>query len=142
MAVEPSIGAYALGTLSGRRQIVESGAPLGKTLAVMKVSLKELAAKIPGQPSAQWPQGERYAVGFEHGTMSLGFYAPLDADPQRPHQRDEIYIVHSGTSAFVLEGSRFDLSAGDAVFVPAGAVHRFEEFSADFATWVVFWGPD
>jgi hypothetical protein len=20
-------------------------------------------------------------------------------------------------------------------------VHRFEEFSADFATWVMFWGP-
>ena len=22
-----------------------------------------------------------------------------------------------------------------------GAVHRFEHFSSDFATWVVFWGP-
>jgi uncharacterized protein YjlB len=27
------------------------------------------------------------------------------------------------------------------LFVPAGTTHRFEDFSADFATWVVFWGP-
>jgi hypothetical protein len=26
-------------------------------------------------------------------------------------------------------------------FTPAGWVHRFEDFSDDFATWVVFWGP-
>jgi mannose-6-phosphate isomerase-like protein (cupin superfamily) len=107
----------------------------------MKVSLSDLQARIPGAPSAQWPEGERYALGFEHGTMSLGFYAPVAADPQAPHKRDEIYIVQSGTSAFVLDKQRLSLSAGDAVFVPAGVVHRFENFSADFATWVVFWGP-
>lgn len=26
-------------------------------------------------------------------------------------------------------------------FVAAGVEHRFEDFTADFATWVVFWGP-
>jgi hypothetical protein len=25
--------------------------------------------------------------------------------------------------------------------VPARVAHRFEEFTPDFATWVVFWGP-
>jgi mannose-6-phosphate isomerase-like protein (cupin superfamily) len=74
--------------------------------------------------------------------MSLGFYAPVGADPQGPHKRDEIYIVHSGTSTFVLEDATVYLAAGDAVFVPAGAAHRFEGFSADFSTWVVFWGPN
>ena len=98
-------------------------------------------AQIPGQPSVQWPAGERYALGFEHGTMSLGYYAPVGSDPQQPHQRDEIYIVQSGTSEFVLEDQRLSLAAGDAVFVPAGAVHRFEDFSQDFGTWVIFWGP-
>lgn len=33
-----------------------------------------------------------------------------------------------------------ELAAGDAVFVPAGARHRFHSFSAGFATWVIFWG--
>jgi len=108
----------------------------------MKASLKELLSQIPGLPSDQWPEGERYAVGFEHGTMSLGYYAPIGSDPQQPHKRDEIYIVQSGTSRFVLEDQTLRLSAGDAVFVPAGAVHRFTDFSADFGAWVVFWGPE
>jgi mannose-6-phosphate isomerase-like protein (cupin superfamily) len=107
----------------------------------MKVSLSELLARIPGAPSTQWPQGERYALGFEHGSMSLGFYAPVGSDPQGPHKRDEIYIVHSGKATFVTGDAKTTLGAGDAVFVPAGATHRFENFTADFSTWVVFWGP-
>jgi mannose-6-phosphate isomerase-like protein (cupin superfamily) len=107
----------------------------------MKVSLNDLLARIPGAPSAHWPQGERYALGFEHGSLSLGLYAPVGSDPQGPHKRDEIYIVHSGTSAIVVGETRTNLAAGDAVFVPAGATHHFESFSGDFSTWVVFWGP-
>ena len=50
----------------------------------------------------------------------------------------------SGTFALgrdegALERRRF--GPGDAIFAPAGWVHRFEDFSGDFATWVVFWGP-
>ena len=108
----------------------------------MKTSLQELLSQIPGLPSDQWPDGERYAVGFENGTMSLGYYAPIDSDPQQPHQRDEIYIVQSGTSEFILGDETLNLAAGDAVFVPAGVVHRFTDFSNDFGTWVIFWGPD
>jgi mannose-6-phosphate isomerase-like protein (cupin superfamily) len=108
----------------------------------MKTSLTELLAKIPGAPSDQWPEGQRYAHGFDHGTMSLGYYAPIGADPQLPHKRDELYIVHTGSSDFVLDGERMSLAAGDAVFVPAGAAHRFENFSPGFGVWVVFWGPD
>ena len=108
----------------------------------MKVSLTDLIARIPGAPSEQWPDGERYALGFEHGTMSLGFYAPIGSDPQSPHKRDEIYIVQAGSSKFVLNNETLSLSAGDAVFVPAGAEHRFEGFSSDFGTWVIFWGPE
>jgi len=28
------------------------------------------------------------------------------------------------------------------LFVPAGVEHRFENFSDDFATWVIFYGPE
>lgn len=108
----------------------------------MKVSLETLLARIPGAPSEQWPDGERYAAGFDHGTMSLGFYAPVGSDPQQPHERDEIYIVQAGTSKFLLGDEMLSLSAGDAVFVPAGVPHHFEEFSTDFGTWVIFWGPE
>ncbi len=108
---------------------------------ILKSSLTELRVRIPGMPSAQWPQGERYALAFEHGTMSLGLYAPVGRDPQQPHQRDEIYIIQSGSGDIVIAGERHAFSPGDAFFVGAGMEHRFENFRSDFQAWVVFWGP-
>ncbi len=37
---------------------------------------------------------------------------------------------------------RRQFQPGDLLFVPAGCVHRFEEFSDDLAVGVVFYGPD
>jgi len=82
-----------------------------------------------------------YGVLLEHGTMELGFYRPVGNDGQAPHDQDEIYIVQTGCGVFLLGDERIDFGPGDALFVPAGAEHRFSEFSDDFATWVVFWGP-
>jgi len=107
----------------------------------MKASLDELLARIPGAPSAQAPDGERYALAFSHGSMSVGFYAPRGADLQGPHRRDEIYIIHAGVGQIRIAGEIHACAMGDVFFVAAGVEHRFEEFSADFATWVVFWGP-
>jgi mannose-6-phosphate isomerase-like protein (cupin superfamily) len=107
----------------------------------MKVSLADLLARIPGAPSAQWPQGERYALAFEHGSMSVGFYAPIDADLQQPHKRDELYLVHAGSGEVVIADKRHLCKPGDVFFVGAGVQHRFENFSEGFCTWVVFWGP-
>lgn len=83
----------------------------------------------------------RYGILLEHGTMELGWYAPRDEDPQEPHDRDELYFVASGHGEFLLGDERLAFAAGDSLFVPAGAVHRFENFSRDFAAWVVFYGP-
>jgi uncharacterized RmlC-like cupin family protein len=30
---------------------------------------------------------------------------------------------------------------GDFLFVPAGIEHRFVNFTDDFSTWVIFYGP-
>jgi hypothetical protein len=38
--------------------------------------------------------------------------------------------------------SRHAFSAGDVLFVPAGVPHRFEDFTDDFGTWVIFYGPE
>ena len=84
----------------------------------------------------------RYAVLLRHGSMELGFYRPEGSDPQKPHDQDEVYIVQSGSGYFVHGEGRQPFEPGDALFVPAGDVHRFEDFSADFAAWVVFYGPD
>ena len=34
------------------------------------------------------------------------------------------------------------VETGEALFVPAGVEHRFEDFTDDFAAWVVFYGPE
>lgn len=107
----------------------------------MKASLSDLLARIPGTPSEQWPDGERYAEALSHGSMSVGFYAPVGHDPQQPHQRDEIYIIHSGAGEIVIGEERHTFRAGDVFFVGSGVAHRFERFTGDFSTWVVFWGP-
>ena len=79
---------------------------------------------------------------MEHGSMSFEIYAPDNVDRQSPHRQDELYIVISGHGMFFLEGQRRAFTAGDAIFVPAGMEHRFEDFSDDFKTWVIFYGPD
>ncbi len=83
-----------------------------------------------------------YAEPFTHGTMRLGIYAPRGRDPQQPHDHDELYFVLTGTGTFVNGDEHSTFGPGDALFVPAGVEHRFEDFTDDFATWVVFWGPD
>ena len=75
-----------------------------------------------------------------HG-VETEFYAPRGVDPQTPHDRDELYVIAAGSGLFVAGGERRQFAAGDLIFVPARVEHRFEQFSDDFAAWVVFFGP-
>ena len=85
--------------------------------------------------------GTIYARLIKEPSGDLGFYRPRPTDPQKPHVRDEIYIIASGRGKFTCSGQSTSFEPGDALFVPGGAEHRFEGFSDDFATWVVFFGP-
>ena len=87
------------------------------------------------------PAGQRSLPVFGHGSMTARLYAPRGTDAQTPHDQDEVYVVARGHGRFVDRGRRVDVEAGTVLFVPAGAEHRFEDFSDDFATWVVFYGP-
>jgi mannose-6-phosphate isomerase-like protein (cupin superfamily) len=86
--------------------------------------------------------GKRFWTGLRHGSMSVELFAPLGADTQQPHSQDELYIVLRGTASFSKQGEIRSVGAGDVIFVEAGAEHRFESFDDDFATWVIFWGPE
>ena len=101
------------------------------------VSLDHILANLQATPD-----GKRVAYPIRHGTMRVGVYAPTPLDPQTPHAQDELYIVIGGSGTFVKGDERRPFRPGDVIFVEAGAEHRFEAFSADFAAWVVFWGPD
>jgi len=73
--------------------------------------------------------------------VEVEYYAPRGSDPQTPHDRDELYFVAAGTGVFVEGDRRTRFGPGDALFVPARMPHYFEDVSADFGVWVVFFGP-
>jgi mannose-6-phosphate isomerase-like protein (cupin superfamily) len=74
--------------------------------------------------------------------MSVEYYKPGELDLQSPHKQDELYIITSGSGEFVLEAERCNFKTGDLLFVPARDIHRFENYTTDFATWVIFYGKE
>ncbi len=100
-------------------------------------SLKDVEARLPDVRGSM-----RFRYALRHGTMKLGLYAPRGEDDQTPHKQDELYFVVSGTGFFLKNGERRAFAAHDAIFVEAGAEHRFVDFTPDFTAWVVFWGPE
>jgi len=101
-----------------------------------RIGLDEAESLLPT------PEGKRSATVFEHGSLQVKLYAPRDADKQSPHTRDEIYVIARGEGWFVNGGKRHRFSPHDVLFAKAGVVHRFEDFSDDFAVWVFFYGPE
>ncbi len=87
-------------------------------------------------------KGTLFKTLFRHGSLEVEIYEPKEVDNQQPHTRDELYVVISGTGYFVNGETRRPFEPGEVLFVPAGVVHRFEEFTPDFATWVFFYGPE
>jgi mannose-6-phosphate isomerase-like protein (cupin superfamily) len=96
------------------------------------------SALVRGDP----PPGNLAVPIFSHGSLEVELYSPRGEDRQRPHSRDEAYVVASGTGLFFDGAERHAVRAGSFVFVPAFQEHRFEQFSADFALWVFFYGPE
>ena len=101
-----------------------------------KISLTDALTRLPG------PQNENVVTLLEHGSMVMKLYAPRGSDPQAPHSKDEVYVVASGSGEFVCGGQRQSFAAHDVLFAAAGVEHRFEDFTDDFAVWVIFYGPE
>ena len=85
--------------------------------------------------------GRLSSLLFDRDGIEIRYYAPRGEDRQVPHDRDEFYFVISGRGAFLRAGERVPFAPGDMIFAAAGEEHRFVDFSADFATWVLFYGP-
>ena len=88
-----------------------------------KLQLEDIAPLLPT------PEGKHFITGMAHGTMSVELYKP-----------DEIYVILRGAGTFFINGERMNFKENDVLFVPAGIKHRFENFTDDFMTWVVFYG--
>jgi mannose-6-phosphate isomerase-like protein (cupin superfamily) len=87
------------------------------------------------------PPGNLAIPIFRHGSLEVEIYTPAGTDLQKPHERDEVYVVARGTSLFFNGSERQQVLPGSFIFVPANQEHRFESFSPDFAVWVFFYGP-
>ncbi len=72
--------------------------------------------------------------------MTAMLYAPRGTDDQKPHDRDELYVIVRGHGVFEYDGQRAPFKTGDLLYVAAHTPHRFAEFSDDFCTWVIFYG--
>ena len=74
--------------------------------------------------------GGGYEIVHQSPGLELGVYVLVAPEPdrQQPHADDEVYVVLEGTGVLDVEGRRIELEEGNAVFVPAGADHRFSAY--------------
>jgi mannose-6-phosphate isomerase-like protein (cupin superfamily) len=74
--------------------------------------------------------GGGYEVVHESPGLELGVYVLVAPEPdrQQPHEDDELYVVLEGTGVLQVEGEDVPVREGTAVFVEAGADHRFTAY--------------
>ena len=73
-----------------------------------------------------------YEVVHRSPGMEIGVYVLVapEADHQQPHEDDEVYVVLEGRGTLEVEGRSFPVAQGDALFVEAGADHRFTSYES------------
>lgn len=83
--------------------------------------------------------GGGYEVVHDSPGLELGVYVLVAPEPdkQQPHEDDEVYVVLEGTGTLTVDGTETKVKQGDAVFVEAGADHRFTAYE-QLALLVVF----
>ena len=83
--------------------------------------------------------GGGYEVVHDSPGLELGVYVLVapEADRQQPHEDDEVYVVLEGAGVLEVEGETVPVREGDAVFVEAGADHRFTAYE-QLAVFVIF----
>jgi mannose-6-phosphate isomerase-like protein (cupin superfamily) len=74
--------------------------------------------------------GGGYEIVHESAGLELGVYVLVAPEPdsQQPHEDDEVYVVLEGTGVLDVEGDSVPVKEGSAVFVEAGADHRFSAY--------------
>jgi len=74
--------------------------------------------------------GGGYEIVHSSPGLEIGVYVLVAPEPdrQQPHADDEVYVVLEGNGTLDVSGESVRLGEGDAVFVPAGADHRFTAY--------------
>lgn len=96
--------------------------PINLTAAV------DLAGLLNGRGVTQVLTGARLTFGI-HGPDGL------EAVPETS-EADTLYVIIAGYGVLCCsDGERIEFTAGDVMFVPAGAEHRFDEIGPKFVMW-------
>ena len=68
-----------------------------------------------------------YEIVHTSPGLEIGVYVLVAPEPdrQQPHEDDEVYVVLDGHGVLTVEGNEIPVEPGQAIFVPAGADHRF-----------------
>src|SRR6266581_6490471 len=74
--------------------------------------------------------GGGYEIVHESAGLELGVYVLVAPEPdrQQPHADDEVYVVLEGGGVLEVSGETVPVGPGDALFVEAGAEHRFTAY--------------
>jgi mannose-6-phosphate isomerase-like protein (cupin superfamily) len=85
--------------------------------------------------------GGGYEVVHESPGLEVGVYVLVAPEPdrQQPHEVDEVYVGLEGSGTLEVEGESVPVRRGDAVFVEAGADHRFTSYES-LSVLVIFAG--
>ena len=85
---------------------------------------------IEGAKARLAAAGGGYEIVHESAGLEIGVYVLVAPEPdrQQPHEDDEVYVVLEGRGALEVQGTEVELHEGHAVFVPAGAEHRFSGY--------------
>ena len=83
--------------------------------------------------------GGGYEIVHESDGLELGVYVLVAPEPdrQQPHDDDEIYIGLEGAGVLEVGDERVPIDVGEALFVEAGAKHRFTAYE-QLAVLVIF----
>jgi mannose-6-phosphate isomerase-like protein (cupin superfamily) len=100
----------------------------------LKFALRDATEALAGEP-------DDFVTLMQEDTTRVLLFAPRGEDVQTPHTQDEVYVVVSGSGTFRRGDEVVAFEPGDLLFVPAKVPHRFDQFSDDFSTWVIFFGP-
>ena len=83
-----------------------------------------------------------YEIVHRSPGLEIGVYVLVAPEPDRqaPHEDDEIYVVLEGRGVLTVENEQIPVEQGRAVFVPAGAEHRFTGYEG-LSLLVIFTRP-
>ncbi|HET7758301.1 MAG TPA: cupin domain-containing protein [Gaiellaceae bacterium] len=84
-----------------------------------------------------------YEIVHRSPGLEIGVYVLVAPEPDRqsPHEDDEVYVVLEGRGTLEVEEDQIPVEEGKAVFVPAGADHRFTAYEG-LSVLVIFKRPD